>query len=99
MHDLVPFVQSKKCEKHPWRSITLLKVATLCGCFSYFLNCTNGIKLRKASRIYICRLVKKYEHSLEYGEIARILFYEIFLKSFAVLILCVKTLDTFNYSE
>ena len=24
--DLVPFVQSKKSEKHPWRSVTLSKV-------------------------------------------------------------------------
>ena len=99
MHDTVPVVQSKKCRKNPWRSITLLKVAIFRGCFSYFLNCTNGTKLRKASRIYICRLVKKYEHSLQHGEIARILFYEIIVKSFAIPILWVKTLDTLNYSE
>ena len=30
----------------------LLKVILFHGCFSYFLNCTNGIKLRKASHFY-----------------------------------------------
>ena len=46
MRDLVPFVQFKKCEKHPWRSVTfskpaiLLKVTLLQGGFSRFLNCT-----------------------------------------------------------
>ena len=25
--DLVPFVQFKKCEKHPWRNVTFSKVA------------------------------------------------------------------------
>ena len=33
-----------KREKHPWRSITLLR-----GCFLCFLNCTNGIKSRNAT--------------------------------------------------
>ena len=48
----------KKIEKHPWRIVTLskvagfwpatvLKVTLLHGCFSRFLNCTNGTKLRK----------------------------------------------------
>ena len=27
LHDLVPFVQFKKHEKHPWRSVTFSKVA------------------------------------------------------------------------
>ena len=39
MRDLVPVVQFKKREKHPWKS------------FSHFLNCTNGTKLRNASHI------------------------------------------------
>ena len=26
--DLAPFVQFKKCEKHPWRSVTLVKLKT-----------------------------------------------------------------------
>ena len=30
---------------------TLLKVTLLHGCFSRFLNCTNGTKSRKASQI------------------------------------------------
>ena len=29
-----------------------LKVTPLHGCFSRFLNCTNGTKFRKASQIY-----------------------------------------------
>ena len=29
LHDLVPFVQFKKREEHPWRSVTFSKVA---GC-------------------------------------------------------------------
>ena len=44
LRDLVPFVQFKKREKHPWRSVTfskvagkLLKVTPLHGCFPCFL--------------------------------------------------------------
>ena len=47
LHDLVPFVQFKKREKHP----TLLKVTLLHGCFSRFLNYTNGTKSLKAPHI------------------------------------------------
>ena len=53
--NLVEFVQFKKREKHPCRSAsfskpaTLLKVTLLDECFSRFLNCTNGTKLRKTS--------------------------------------------------
>ena len=45
LHDLVPFVQFKKCEEHP----TLLKSDTPPWAFFTFCNCTNGFKLRKAS--------------------------------------------------
>ena len=41
LRDLLPFAHFKKREKHPWRSVTLLKVTLLCGCFSRFF------KLRK----------------------------------------------------
>ena len=54
LRDFVPFVKSKKREKHPWRSVTFSKVAKvtlLHGCFSHFLNCTNGTKSRKASHM------------------------------------------------
>ena len=49
LRDLVPFVQFKKREKHPWRSVTfgLLKVTLLHECFSRFKICTNSTKLRK----------------------------------------------------
>ena len=50
LRGLVPFVQFKKREKHPWRSVTFrLKVTLIHGCFSRFLNCTNGTKSRIAS--------------------------------------------------
>ena len=35
---------------------TLLKVTVLHGCFSRFLNCTNGTKSRNASQIFIHKL-------------------------------------------
>ena len=60
--DLVPFVQFKKREQHPWRSVnfrkvaglkpaTLPKLTLLYGYFSHFLNCTNGTKSCNASHI------------------------------------------------
>ena len=49
LHGLVRFVQFKKREKHPWRSVTLNKVALFHGCFSRFLNCANGTKSRNTS--------------------------------------------------
>ena len=45
--DLAPLVQFKKREKHSWGSSTSSKV----GCFSRFLNCTNGIKSHNAPHI------------------------------------------------
>ena len=42
--DLVPFVQFKDGEKHPWRSVTF-------NVFFAFLNFTNGTKSRNASHI------------------------------------------------
>ena len=53
LRDLVPFVQFKKREKHPWRSkpATLLKLTLLRGCFSNFLNFTNGTKSCNASHM------------------------------------------------
>ena len=64
LRDLVPFVQFKKREKHPWRNVnfnkvadlkpaTLLKLTLLYGYFSRFLNCRNGTKSRNASLIPI----------------------------------------------
>ena len=29
LHDLVPFIQVKKCEKHTWRSVNISKVVGL----------------------------------------------------------------------
>ena len=63
MRDLVPFVQFRKREKQPWRSVTFSskvageKPATLItvlhGCFLRFLNCTNGTKLRKTLLLFL----------------------------------------------
>ena len=59
LRDLTPFVQIKKCEKHPWTSVTfskfqsetcnLTKSNTLPWMSSTFLNCTNGTKSRKTT--------------------------------------------------
>ena len=56
LHDLVPFVQFTKREKHPWRSVTftLLKVTLLHGCFSHFLNYAHGTKLRNTPHLLKC---------------------------------------------
>ena len=50
----------KKREKHPCKSITFSKVAAflinvtlLYWCFSSFLYCTNGTKLRKVSHVIL----------------------------------------------
>ena len=52
LHEVVPFVQFKRTKKHTWWKIaTLLKVTLLHGCYSCFLNCSNGAKLHKASQI------------------------------------------------
>ena len=57
--DLVSFVQFKKREKHSWRSVNFSKVAgCFHGCFSRFLNCTNGtqnkIKPEKRQILILC---------------------------------------------
>ena len=57
LHDLIPFVQFKKHEKHPWKSVIFSKVAGwthLHGCFSYFLNCASGTKSCNTSHISSC---------------------------------------------
>ena len=51
LHDLVTFVQFKKREKHPWRSVNFSKLTLLHVCFSRFLNCTNVTKSRNAPHI------------------------------------------------
>ena len=61
LRGFVPFVQFKKHENTHgvvlllvscWlKPVTLLKVTLLYGCFSYFSNSANGIKLHKASQI------------------------------------------------
>ena len=61
LRDLVPFVQFKKREKHPWRSVTFskvlgfacnfTKVTLLHGCLPRFLNCTNSTKWRNATHV------------------------------------------------
>ena len=62
LRDLLPFVQFKKREMHPWMSFTFSKVTgfynftqtnTPSWVFYTFLNCTNGSKSLKASHIYL----------------------------------------------
>ena len=63
LRDLVPFVQLKKRQKHPWMSVTFikvvqkpatsLKVTLLHGCFPSFQDCTIGTKLRKRSQMFL----------------------------------------------
>ena len=54
--DLVPFVQFKKREIHPRKSVTFSKVAVWShGCFSRFLNCTNCTKLRNL--LHMCSVI------------------------------------------
>ena len=71
LRDLVPFSQFKKREKHPWRIITLSKVAgfrlQLCekkhssmDVFHVSLNYTNGTKSCKASQTEI-----KYDKTMK----------------------------------
>ena len=52
---LVPFLQFKIVKKHTWGSDTFSKrkPSLLHGCFSRFLNYTNGTKSRKASHMRI----------------------------------------------
>ena len=52
MRDLVPFVQLKKREKHSWGSVTCSS-NTPPWVFFPFLNCRNGAKSHKASRMII----------------------------------------------
>ena len=54
MRDLVPFVQFKKHEKHPWKSVTFSCRLTL---LTYFIF-TNGTKSRKTSHSYVCFICK-----------------------------------------
>ena len=45
LRNLVPFLQFKKPEKHPWRNVTFSKLA---GCTPQrFLNCINGTNSAK----------------------------------------------------
>ena len=41
----------KNVKKNPWRSVTFTKVTLFHGCFSRFVNCTNGTKSRNASHM------------------------------------------------
>ena len=61
-------VQFKTREKHPYRSVTfskvtgfLVKATLLHGCFSRFLNCTNGTKSHNTSQMYLWITFQKYE--------------------------------------
>ena len=59
--------------KHPWKPATLLKVTLLHGCFSRFLICTNGTKLRNASHMDL-DLVEIKDKSEKLGMVANFRF-------------------------
>ena len=63
LRNLVLFVQILKREKHSWRSVTLSKpkVTLLHGCFSRFLNCTNGTKSRKTSHQNLLSILENWK--------------------------------------
>ena len=66
LRDLLPFLRFKKREKHS-RGVklqALLKVRLLHGCFSRFLNCKNGIKLRNTSHEQGWRIVAEINYLL-----------------------------------
>ena len=68
LRDLVAFVQFKKHEKHSWRSVKcLLKVTLLRGCFSCFLNCTNGTKLHNASHLLVRKQFVKFAKLVKFN--------------------------------
>ena len=101
LRDLVPFVQFKKLEcthegvlllvKLQAKSFTtLLKVTLLHGCFSRFLNCTNGTKSRKTSHIYLACLT----HSLK-ASVTR----ELGINLFYTTIPCLNSVKEFEASH
>ena len=51
LRDFVPFVQFKKREKCPWRSVVFRKSNAPPWCFSRFLNCAHCTKSRNAPQI------------------------------------------------
>ena len=53
LRNLPLFVQYKKREIHPWRSVNFItKITLLHGRFSRFLNCTDCTKSRNAPHLY-----------------------------------------------
>ena len=62
--DLVPFIQFKNMKNAHGKVLllvklgcNLVKVALLHGCFSSFLNCTNGTKSCKAPHLEYCPVI------------------------------------------
>ena len=53
LRDLVPFVQFKKREKHPWRSVNFSKVAGACKCLGKN-TVQKNVKLTITMVIRIC---------------------------------------------
>ena len=60
LRDLVSFVQIKKREKHPWRSVTFSTVTLLHGYFSRFLIEQISTKSSNASHIIIIQFLRKF---------------------------------------
>ena len=57
-----------------FQSATLLKATLLNGCFSRFLNCTNGNKLRKTSKLFITFPISYFKENSEWIELLLVKF-------------------------
>ena len=97
--DLVPFVQFKKREKHPWRSVNFSKVAGLklkaCNftksdtppwVFFTFLNCAHGTKSRNAP--HIISAIESTHHKMPKGNDFNKCFTGIYCKSLTSIKFC-----------
>ena len=86
MRDLVPFVQFKKCEKHPWRNVTFSKVAHLHYSWKYNIrsnvNSDLSIVIIFRSLVESIGVVKKMKEILltEKDGIPMLLYFHILLK-------------------
>ena len=79
LHDLVPFVQFKKREKHPWRSINFSKVAGLPNRATHHIWVVNLLTHFMLPMAFYnrCKHQKKYSFKMFSRSIGRDQWYEI----------------------
>ena len=90
LRDLVPFVQFKKREKHPWRSVTFRWV------FFTFFKCTNGTKSCNTSQMFLTH--GQNYHRDKKANVFITCFYDIVLSLFFLDYLCFTFFDITTYS-